>query len=213
MTSQPHRHPVFARVYARITPGMERELAPLRRELLAGLTGRVLEIGAGNGMNFGHYPGTVDEVVALEPEPYLRARAQAAAQRAAVPVVVLDGVAERLPPDLGGFDAAVACLVLCSVRDQNVALAELRRVLDPSGELRFLEHVLARNPRKAQLQRALDRSRLWPLVAGGCHCSRDTAGAIGSTGFAIERVRELELGPAWLHTNPHVLGVATPRHD
>jgi ubiquinone/menaquinone biosynthesis C-methylase UbiE len=210
VTSGQVRHPIFARVYHRLIPAMERELAVLRRELLAGLSGRVLEIGAGDGVNFRHYPSTVGEVVALEPEPYLRARARAAADAAEVRVVVREGVAEQLPPDLGSFDAAVACLVLCSVPDQAAVLAELRRVLRPSGELRFLEHVRAGSPRKARVQQALDRSGLWPLAAGGCHCSRDTVGAITSAGFAIERVSEMPLGPSWLHTNPHVIGVSAP---
>ncbi len=187
---------------------MERELAARRRELLAGLSGRVLEIGAGDGMNLRHYPSGVEEVVAFEPEPYLRSKAQAAARAAAVRVVVRDGVAENLPPDLGSFDAAVACLVLCSVPDQERALAELRRVLEPSGELRFLEHVRAGRPRKARIQEALDRSGLWPRAAGGCRCARDTVGAMTSAGFAIEQVRAVDLGPSWLHTNPHVLGTA-----
>lgn len=213
MSSAPVNHPIFARVWARATPGLERELGPLRRELLAGLEGRVLEIGAGNGMNFRHYPSTVGEVVALEPEPYLRAKAQAAAGDAAVSVIVRDGVAAELPPNLGGFDAAVACLVLCSVPDQAAALVQLRRVLRPGGELRFLEHVRGAGPRKARVQQALDRSGAWPRMAGGCHCARDTVAAIKAAGFAIEQVRDLDVGTGWLHTNPHVLGTArSPAH-
>jgi hypothetical protein len=80
------RHPIFARVYERLSRLEEREVAPHRDELLAGLTGRVVEIGAGNGMNFRHYPPAVDEVVALEPEAYLRERAERAAKEAPVRV-------------------------------------------------------------------------------------------------------------------------------
>ena len=110
--------------------------------MLAGLRGRVVEIGAGNGMNFAHYPATVDEVVAVEPEAYLRAKAEQAADRAAVRVSVRDGVADALPIPAAGFDAVVASLVLCSVADPGAAVAEMRRVLKPGGELRFMEHVL-----------------------------------------------------------------------
>jgi ubiquinone/menaquinone biosynthesis C-methylase UbiE len=202
------RHPVFARVYQRLSRLMEREVGEHRDELLARLSGRVLEIGAGNGMNFPHYPPAVDEVVALEPEAYLRERAEQAAREAPVRVSVGDAAAYPLPLEPPSFDAAVASLVLCTVPDQAKALAELRRVLKPGGELRFMEHVRSDHPRKARLQQRLDRSGVWPRLGGGCHCARDTVTAIEAAGFRLERVRRFDLGPAWMHTNPHVLGVA-----
>ncbi len=188
---------------------MEGELGPRRDELLAGLSGRVLEVGAGNGINFGHYPRSVTEVVALEPEPYLRTKAERAAADSPVRVTVSAGMAEELAFPDAGFDGAVACLVLCTVRDQEGALAELRRVLKPGSELRFLEHVRSTNPRKARTQAAFDRSGIWPWIGGGCHCGRDTAAAVRGAGFQVERVRSVDLGPSWALTNPHVLGVAT----
>src|SRR5689334_4100635 len=94
------------------------EIVRHREELLAGLSGRVIEVGAGVGSNFGRYPSTVDEVVAVEPEPYLRERARSAAAEAPVRIEVVDGVADDLPGGDASFDAAVACLVLCSVPDQ-----------------------------------------------------------------------------------------------
>jgi SAM-dependent methyltransferase len=201
-------HPLFARYFHRASAMLERDVGEYRDELLAGLSGRVLEVGAGNGMNFRHYPATVSELVALEPESYLRAKAEEAAGGVAVRVDVRDGVAEPLPFGPGSFDAAVASLVLCSVPDPGRALAELHRVLVPGGELRFLEHVRSDRPRKARIQERLDGSRLWPRVAGGCHCARDTVAAIEAAGFGVERVRRLDVGPGWSHTNPHALGVA-----
>src|SRR5437763_1155541 len=100
-----------------------------RDELLADLRGRVIEVGAGSGANFAHYPATVDEVVAVEPEPYLRERAKQAAESVPVKVRVLEGEADDLPARDGEFDAGVASLVLCSVPDQDRALAELERVI------------------------------------------------------------------------------------
>jgi len=202
------KHPLFARFFDRFSGVMEKEAGPWRDELLTGLSGRVVEIGPGNGINFRHYPASVEEVVALEPEPYLRAKAERAAKLAPVLVSVRAGVADSLELEDASFDAAVACLVLCSVPDQQAALAELRRVLRPGGELRFLEHVRSQKPGKARVQATLDGSGVWPRLAGGCHCSRDTVSAVQAAGFQVERTRDIDLGPSWVITNPHVLGSA-----
>jgi len=186
----------------------ERGTADHRRRLLAGLHGHVIEVGAGNGLNFRHYPEAVAEVVALEPEPYLRDLAVAAAGQASVPVRVVDGAADRLPAGDGAFDAGVASLVLCSVPDQSRALAELFRVIRPGGELRFFEHVRADTPGLARLQRLLDP--VWPLFVGGCHASRDTLQAIAAAGFEIDRCERFRFpdgGPP-SPTAPHILGAA-----
>src|SRR5829696_6004473 len=94
-------------------------MAHHRRALLAGLTGRVIEVGAGDGLNFRHYPPTVTRVLAVEPEPHLRSLAHKRAAQAPVQVEVVDGLAEQLPAETGNMDAVVVSLVLCSVRDQN----------------------------------------------------------------------------------------------
>lgn len=203
------RHPLFARVFDRLSRVMEKEVGPWRDQLLAGLSGRVLELGAGNGINFSHYPDTVTEVIAVEPEPYMRAKAEAAAQVARVPVTVRPGAADAIELPDASVDAAVASLVLCSVPDQARALAELHRVVKPGGELRFLEHVRASGPRKIRVQNAADGIGIWPLMAGGCHCSRDTVGAIRAAGFEVLQAEDHDLGPSWGITNPHVLGSAT----
>jgi SAM-dependent methyltransferase len=201
-------HPIFARFFDRLSRSMEREVGVHRDRLVAGLSGRVLEIGAGNGVNFGHYPPTVEEVVAVEPEPFLRGKARHAAASAPVDVRVVDGVASDLPFASGTFDAVVASLVLCSVPELDAALSELRRVLADGGELRFLEHVRADRPAKARLQLLLDRSRVWPLLGGGCHCSRQTTSAIAAAGFRVVEVESLPFGPSWWITNPHMRGAA-----
>lgn len=205
------RHPLFARLFDRLSRLMEKEAGERRDELLEGLSGRVLEIGAGNGLNFSHYPATVEEVVALEPEAYLRTKAEQAALDARVRVSVRDGVAEPLPFEDDSFDAAIASLVLCTVPEPGRALSEVKRVLNPGGELRFLEHVRSDGPRKARLQEWLDDAGVQPRIAGGCHCARDTVRAIESAGFRIERVRSFALGPSWFYTNPHVIGAARPQ--
>lgn len=202
-------HPVFARVYAKVAEISERRGGgEHRRRLLAGLTGRVIEIGAGSGANFCHYPTSVSEVVAVEPEGYLRERAQQAAARAPVPVSVLEGGADQLPGQDGSFDAGVAALVLCTVPDQHSALAELFRVLCSGGELRFYEHVVGRTKWESRLQRLADAT-FWPHVAGGCHLARDTTTGIERAGFQIEKCERFPFSPApFLPPDPHILGVA-----
>jgi ubiquinone/menaquinone biosynthesis C-methylase UbiE len=200
-------HPIFARVYALMAKADPRG-DEQRREALAGLTGRVIEVGCGNGLNFRHYPAGVQEVVAVEPEPYLRRRAEEAASSAPVPVRVLAGVAEALPAAGGEFDAAVLSLVLCSVPDQAAALAEVRRVVRAGGELRVYEHVLAEDPEKARSQDRI--ARLWPRFSGGCHPNRDTPGAIEAAGFQWVSLRRFAYkpGPGLGAVEPHVIGIA-----
>ncbi len=206
------RHPVFARVYARASVLLDRGgTAEHRRAVVAGLGGRVLEVGAGNGRMFAHYPVGVSAVIAVEPEPHLRAAALAAARTAPVPIEVVDGVAESLPAAEGTFDAVVAALVLCSVPDQSAALAEIRRVLRPGGELRFFEHVRAEEPGVLRrTQRVLDAT-LWPRLCAGCHTGRDTAAAIEAAGFEINELVRFRFPPTGPPTpaSPHIRGRAT----
>ncbi|MFJ8941344.1 class I SAM-dependent methyltransferase [Streptomyces sp. NPDC102365] len=197
LSTAPVHHPLFARFYARLSVAAEPTIGVHREELLAGLSGRVIEIGAGNGLNFAHYPSTVSEVVAIEPERRLRQLAVTAALRSDVPVDVVPGVAEALPVKSEAFDAAVVSLVLCSVRDLPRALAEIRRVLRPGGELRFFEHGSGGGRAMAAGQRLLDRT-VWPLLFGGCHVGRDPLGAIRDAGYELGPHRALlvpEKGP------------------
>jgi ubiquinone/menaquinone biosynthesis C-methylase UbiE len=203
------RHPVFARFYLRMTRSRKsRGEDEHRRRLLAGLSGRVIEVGAGNGLNFPFYPETVEEVIAVEPEPTLREVALASAREAPLRVEVIDGVAGQLPAGDASCDAGVASLVLCSVSDQARALAELRRVIRPGGELRFYEHVVSERPLPARLQRLADAT-FWPRVGGGCHMSRDTGKALEEAGFAIESHDRFSFSPgAPVPALAHILGVA-----
>ena len=204
------RRPLFAKVlYPRFRKAArEHGENRYRVELLAGFAGRVLELGCGDGENFALYPDTVTELVGIEPEDHLRERAERAAANAKCPVRVVPGVAEALPANDGAFDAAFAGLVLCSVRDQEKALAELMRVLRPGGELRFFEHVRADRAVPAAVQ--LTVQPVWSRLGGGCHLARSTEQAIRDAGFEIERCDRFEFAPSFLQklAGPHILGVA-----
>jgi ubiquinone/menaquinone biosynthesis C-methylase UbiE len=202
--------PVFARIQARASAIEERRGgAERRRQLLDGLSGRVLEVGAGSGVSFAHYPSSVSELIAIEPEPTLRERAFQAAEAAPVPVRVLEGVAEGIPLPDGSMDAAVFAGVLCSVADPRGVLVEARRVLRGGGELRFYEHVVARNPRLRGLQRLLDAT-VWPRLFGDCHTTRDTESTLSASGFTIEERERFSFRPTLLGTPvaPRILGRA-----
>jgi ubiquinone/menaquinone biosynthesis C-methylase UbiE len=203
------RHPLFARLYPRLSRSMERSgVGDHRERLLAGARGRVIEVGAGNGLNFEHYPATVTDVLAMEPEPHLRRLAEEAARSAPVPVRVVAGRAERLPAEDGSRDVAVLSLVLCSVTDQRLALAEVSRVLRPGGELRFYEHVVSARPVVALVQRGLDAT-VWPRLVGGCHLARDTRRSIEEAGFVLDRCEFVAIrGEPAGGLTPHLLGAA-----
>jgi ubiquinone/menaquinone biosynthesis C-methylase UbiE len=204
------RRPRFARMYQRTAQSAERSGATdHRRSLLRGLSGTVLELGAGHGLNFPHYPTEVTEVIAVEPEPTLRAKATEAAATAPVPVRVLAGRADQLPVEDETVDAAIASLVLCSVPDQDRALAELHRVVRPDGQLRFYEHVIANRQPKRLLLQVADHTSVWPRIAGGCHPARDTTAAIGRSGFEIQTIERIMFASSRLKPSiPYVIGTA-----
>jgi ubiquinone/menaquinone biosynthesis C-methylase UbiE len=199
----PLQHPWFARAYSLASRWLdERGGSDHRRRLLAPLSGKVIEVGAGNGRNFAHYPTAVTSVLAVEPESRLRGQALRAAPLAPVPVGVVSARAEQLPVADDRFDGAVLSLVLCSIADPGHALAELRRVVRPGGVVRFYEHV--RSPRASigMVQDAV--TPVWSFFAGGCHLNRDSATTIDSApGFEVTELDRFSFAGV-----THVLGTA-----
>jgi SAM-dependent methyltransferase len=187
-------NPFFARVWPVVATHEVEAIRALRRENLAGLSGRVLEVGAGIGTNFAHYPDSVDEVIAVEPEPRLAAQARAAAEAVPARIVVIGETAEAFR---GGesFDAVVCSLVLCSVRDPGDVLRRLYALLRPGGELRYLEHIASAGAR-GRFQRFVDAT-LWPRLFGNCHTHRDTERSILEAGFNVDTSRREFTLPAW----------------
>jgi SAM-dependent methyltransferase len=188
-------NPFFARLWEKLSTMEPDSIRKLRREHLTGLTGRVLEVGAGTGTNFEFYPATVDEVVAIEPEHRLAVTARQAAERAPIPVTVTSDTIEQFDPG-EPFDAVVCSLVLCSVDDPDGVLRQIFSMLKPGGELRYLEHVASTGPR-AGLQRLADAT-IWPRLMGNCHTHRDTERSIVAAGFDVRDARREWALPKWM---------------
>ncbi|MBF8188793.1 class I SAM-dependent methyltransferase [Nonomuraea sp. K274] len=174
-----------------------------RRRLLAGMSGRVMELGAGDGVKLTCYPGDVDEIVLVEADPFLRAAAKSVAVGVTTPVRILDGDLARLPVPDASCDAVVCSLVLCCAPCPLETLSEVRRVLRPGGELRFYEHQRSDRPAVALAAGLL--TPLWSRLAGGCHPARDTLAAVQRAGFVVNALDRF----AFRHVG-HILGVARP---
>lgn len=203
------RHPLFARIYPKINAFAEAHGAlEHRQELLADTTGLIVEVGAGTGANFAHYPPAVEKVIAVEPEAHLRARAAEAASRCSTDVELRAGRAEHLPVDDASADGVVLSLVLCSIADPAAALEEAARVLRPGGRLYFYEHVRSANPQFAKRQHRINI--VWPWFAGGCNLDRDSEGAITEAGFIIEHARRFDflINGRTTPSSPCVIGTA-----
>ena len=184
------------------------EMAGMRRRrstLLSGARGRVVEIGAGTGLNIAHYPDGIGELVLTEPDPAMRRRLARRLQRHAHVARIVDSPAERLPLADASVDTVVSTLVLCTVNDPERTLGEIARVLRPDGQLLFVEHVRASSRFLAACQDNLLQP--WRRFAGGCRCNRPTVELMRACGFAIAADEVVWRGmPAIVH--PLVFGRA-----
>lgn len=180
--------PLFARNYDRLTARTEHDwLGDARGALLDGLSGTVVELGAGTGRNLAHYPASVERLVLTEPTPAMRdqLRDRVAATRRPFAVEIVDATADRLPVADDTADAVVSTMVLCSVPALGPAVAEIRRVLRPGGELRLIEHVAADGV-EHRVQRAL--GPVWTWFEGSCHLDHETPTALAAAGFDVSGV-------------------------
>jgi SAM-dependent methyltransferase len=201
--------PVFARVYDTAFVFAERRgFRDVRKDLLRRARGRVLELGAGTGLNLRHYPETVSEVLLTEPDPHMAAKLRKRASASPLDTKVMEAPAERMPFDDASVDTVVATLVLCTVKDLEQVLAEVARVLRPGGAFLFAEHVRSASTRAARWQDRLNRP--WSWYARGCQCNRDTVSAIGVASFALRELRHDRL--RWISpvVRPLVIGSASP---
>jgi len=182
-------------------------MEPLRARVAAGARGRVLEVAAGSGLNFAHYPPSVD-VIAVEPAVGMRARADERRFRAAAVIQVIDGRAEALPFDAGSFDTVIITFALCSIKRLGGTLSEVRRVLRDGGELRLVEHVKSEDPRVSRLQERIEP--VWKWAFGGCSLLRDVRGELAQVGFEVSALSSIDL-PLPLPARAGVIGAAIKR--
>jgi ubiquinone/menaquinone biosynthesis C-methylase UbiE len=175
-----------------------------RKHLLAGAEGATLEIGAGTGLNLEHYPEAVTRLVLVEPDKHMRRKLGRRLEGLARTAEIVDAPAGSLPFPDASFDTVVATYVLCSVPDQQEALAEIARVLKPDGQFLFLEHVRSTDPKLARQQ---DRIRpLYNLF--GCNPNRDTLAGIESSSLTVESVEHGEVPKAPKFERPLIVGTA-----
>lgn len=202
---KPEGHRIFAAFYDRLNAAADKGWQGERRSrLLSGATGEVLEIGGGTGANLAHYRAA-DRVVVTEPDPFMREKLRPKLSQARVPVEVLEAGAEELPFLDDSFDVVASTLVLCSVPDQRVALAEIRRVLRSGGTLVFMEHVRG-SGRTARWQDRIEP--LWMKLFAGCHPNRDTMAAVEEAGFVLEDFEYFDPPVPLSGFTPHVQGTA-----
>ncbi len=201
---------LMAAIYDRFMSTVEEAcLQVWRAELLAGLAGEVLEVGAGTGANLSHYPEAVTKLVLAEPDRHMHEKLAARVHAAGgAPKLELSAApADALPFPDDAFDAVVCTLVLCSVPDPAATLREIRRVLRPGGKLVFMEHVAAEDGTRRRVWQGRVEP-VWKRIAGNCHLTRRTEDAIRKAGFTIESEKRESIRKAMPLTRPSIRGVA-----
>ncbi|HVV89177.1 MAG TPA: class I SAM-dependent methyltransferase [Solirubrobacterales bacterium] len=201
---------LFASFYDRALKASEENgLGAMRAELLAGARGRVVEIGAGTGVNLDLYGAGVEDLTLVEPDPHMgaRLRDRLAARAGGAPTRLLAAPAEAIPSPDDTYDTAVATLVLCTVPDPVAAIAELARVLKPGGRLLFIEHVRSDDPARARRQDRLEKP--WRFMADGCYCNRDTEATLRASAFEFDALDHGILPKSLPIVRPLIHGTAT----
>lgn len=191
----PHDHPIFTQIYRVLARAEDSgAIGRARTKVSAQLSGRVLVVGLGPAEDLHHLPAQVTEVVAVEPSASMRRAATAAIARAPMPVEVIDAVGEDLPLPDASVDGVLFAYVLCTVDDPQRAIAEAIRVLKPGGTIAVLEHVKAdEGTWMRRAQRVL--APVWPRLAGGCRCDRDTLAHLKAAGLDTSELRSSTMAP------------------
>lgn len=168
-----------------MSPFEKKKFKIIRKDLLSKATGKVLEIGAGTGVNFPLYK-KAEAVVAIEPSLHMIEQARLKKKHSSIPIEIVQASAERLPFSDHSFDSVVATLVFCTIPNPEKAIQEIIRVCKPGGQILFFEHVKMNNRLLARLQDWLTPA--WKKIADGCSLNRDTQGLIRAHQLSITRV-------------------------
>jgi ubiquinone/menaquinone biosynthesis C-methylase UbiE len=197
----------FSALYDRFFKAAEDAgLRDMRRAVLAGARGRVLEIGAGTGLNLDLYPLDVSDLTLVEPDPHMVRQLRRRVIDRGSAAQVVEAAGEQLPFADDSFETVVVTLVLCTVPDPEATLAEIRRVLEPDGQFLFMEHVRSPHQDLAKWQDRLEKP--WRFLGDGCHCNRDTEAAIEAAGFELSGVEHPTLPKAPTIVRPMAKGRA-----
>jgi ubiquinone/menaquinone biosynthesis C-methylase UbiE len=205
-TGHPIRGRLNAWFLAYAETAMHEEYGDRKVSMLGPIPETVVELGPGSGANFRYYPrGT--RVIAFEPNPMMHRRMNAQALRHGIRIDLRHAGAEGMDVETSSVELVVSTLVLCSVREPERVVAEVRRVLKPGGRLVFLEHVAA--PSGTRLRRVQDIiHRPWHWLGEGCNLTRDTASTLQNAGFSSLELERFDSGMTWAPYSPHIAGVA-----
>ncbi|MBI1318853.1 MAG: methyltransferase domain-containing protein [Candidatus Hydrogenedens sp.] len=197
----------FAWAWSRATTPLEKSYGRIKDKLFADLSGEVVEIGPGAGINFRHFPAGV-HVRGVEPNPFMHPYLKAAAEESGLTLSLDGGHAEEIHLPDASVDAVVSTLVLCSVYQPELALSEIHRVLKPGGKFYFIEHVAATPG--SLMRRAQDfLAPAWRKIGDGCNPNRDTASLLRAAGFGAVSIEERHIKNPFIIVAPHILGTAT----
>jgi len=203
---------VFAGMYDRFLARVERHgLSDKRKEMLAPAYGRTVELGTGTGLNLPHYPEAVTELVLTEPYPHMVAKLATKVRDHPKRVQLTVAGAEQLPFEDASFDTVVAAMIMCTVRDPDVVLAEIERILKPGGQYLFLEHVRNPDPKIARKQDIVQLGWYW--FGNECHCNRPTTETLRGSSLVIEDLKQDKMPGAWEFIEAMIIGRAIRRLD
>jgi len=198
---------LFAKFWVRAHRALEKSYGRTKDEMFSRLSGKILEIGPGTGINFRHYPKGV-HVVGVEPNKYMRPHLEAEAAKNELDLSVIEAFAEGLEIEDNSIDAAVSTLVLCSVYETDKVLQEIFRVLKPGGKFYFIEHVAAqRGTFMRRVQTLL--APIWRKLGDGCNPDRETWVALENAGFTSLELEHKYVSNPFIIVSPHIMGVAT----